>query len=267
MAQVAAQIVARAGKAAAKAHGKGVIAAAQKAAEGWAKARRHRRRPEQAAAGDRALPPPRRRARQARGRRRGGRRRGLARRRRRPRAAGAGRGAHGPRPGFAKAPGLDALAAAAIGNDGRERELAAGALGKLAPDRADALAGKLLDDRDSLRRLLAGHEQGALPALRLAALKVHTQGVALLLLIAGGDVAGLAAALADRALPEATRLGAIEALSRIATDAAFAPILAVARDEDEDDELRKGAWRALRRGRRYQKKKTEQAPPAREVSR
>jgi ParB family transcriptional regulator, chromosome partitioning protein len=88
--------------------------------------------------------------------------------------------------------------------------------------------------------------------------------VALPLLIAGGDVAGLAAALADRTLPEATRLGAIEALARIATDASFAPILAVATAEAEDEELRKGAWRALRRGRRYQKK-TEQA--AREVSR
>ena len=268
VAQVAAQIVARAGKAAAKAHGKGVIAAARQAAEAWAKARAD------VDGGSSKLAPLTERYRRlvdALGKLEVGAEEVVA-------AASLGGDDAHARPvrvaaltalasGFAKAPGLDALAAAAVGNDGRERELAAGALGKLAPDRADALAGQLLDDRDSLRRLLAGHEQGALPALRLAALKVHTQGVALPLLIAGGDVAGLAAALADRALPEATRLGAIEALSRIATDAAFAPILAVARAEDEDDELRKGAWRALRRGRRYQKKKTEQAPPAREVSR
>ena len=266
VAQVAAQIVARAGKAAAKAHGKGVIAAARKAALGWARARAAVDR------GEDELDVHTERYRRlvdALGKLEVGADEIIA-------AASLGGDDARARPvrvaaltalasGFAGVPGLDALAAAAVGNDGRERELAAGALGKLAVERAVALVGRLLDDRDSLRRLLAGNEQGALPALRLAALEVHTQGVALPLLIAGGDVAGLAAALADRALPEATRLGAIEALARIATDASFAPILAVATAEAEDEELRKGAWRALRRGRRYQKKKIEQA--AREVSR
>jgi HEAT repeat protein len=270
VAQVAAQIVARAGKAAAKAHGKGVIAAAHKAAEAWTKARAD-------IDGDGvdidAATERYRRLVDALGKLEVGAEEITA-------AASLGGDDAHARPvrvaaltalasGFAKAAGLDALAAAAVGNDGREREIAAGAIGKLAPDRAAALAPRLLDDRDSLRRLLAGHPQGAQPALRSAALKVHTQGVALPLLIEGGDVAGLAAALADRKLPEATRLGAIEALARIATDAAFAPILAVAKDEGEDDELRKGAWRALRRGRRYQKKKieNEQASAAREASR
>jgi ParB family chromosome partitioning protein len=268
VAQVAAQIVARAGKAAAKAHGKGVIAAAQKAAAAWIKARAGMDRDDVDldAATERY-----RRLVDALGKLEIGDAEVLA-------AASLGGDDAHARPvrvaaltalasGFAKAPGLDALASAAVGNDGREREIAAGAIGKLAPERAAALAPRLLDDRDSLRRLLAGHEQSALVALRGAALKVHTQGVALPLLIEGGDVAGLAAALTDRKLPEATRLGAIEALARIATDAAFAPILALAKDEAEDEELRKGAWRALRRGRRYLKKKTEQAAAAREASR
>ena len=269
VAQVAAQIVARAGKAAAKAHGKAVIAAAQKAAQGWAKARADvDRGVDELDAHTERL----RRLVDALGKLEVGAEEIFA-------AASLGGDDARARPvrvaaltalasGFAKAPGLDALAAAAVGNDGREREIAAGAIGKLDPARAAALAPRLLDDRDSLRRLLAGHEQGALPALRTAALKVHTQGVALPLLIAGGDVAGLAAALADRQLSEAARLGAIEALARIATEASFAPILAVAKDEAEDDELRKGAWRALRRGLRYQKKKKlELASAAREASR
>ena len=268
VARVAAQIVARAGKSAAKAHGKGVIAAAHKAAESWTKARARIDRD------DDDLPAATERYRRlvdALGKLEVGAEEITA-------AASLGGDDAHARPvrvaaltalasGFAKAPGLDALAAAAVGNDGREREIAAGAINKLAPDRAAALAPRLLDDRDSLRRLLAGHPPGAQAALRSAALQVHTQGVALPLLIEGGDVAGLAAALADRKLPEATRLGAIEALARIATDGAFAPILAVAKDEAEDDELRKGAWRALRRGLRYQKKKVEQASAAREASR
>jgi len=264
VAQVAAQILARAGAAAAKAHGKAVIAAAHKAAEGWAKARadvdrgedkldahteRYRRLVD--ALGKLAVGADEVTTAASLG--------GDDARARLVRIAALTALASG----FAGAPGLDALAAAAVGNDGRERELAAGALGKLAKDRAAALAPRLLDDRDSLRRLLTGNEQGALPALRAAALKTHTQGVALPLLIERGDVIGLAAALADRTLPEAARFGAIEALARIATEAAFAPILAVARTDAEDDELRKAAWRALRRGRRYQKKTAQ----AREVSR
>ena len=270
VAQVAAQIVARAGKAAAKAHGKGLVAATQKAAEAWAQARANINIKINIDVAIDAATERYRRLVDALGKLEVGAEEILA-------AASLGGDDARAQPvrvaaltalasGFAKAPGLDALAAAAIGNDGREREIAAGAIGKLAPERAAALAPRLLDDRDSLRRLLAGHAQGALPALRSAALKVHTQGVALPLLIEGGDVAGLAAALADRQLSEATRLGAIEALARIATEAAFAPILAVAKDEAEDDELRKGAWRALRRGRRYQKK-ISLASAAREASR
>jgi ParB family chromosome partitioning protein len=264
VAQVAAQILARGGAMAAKAHGKAVIAAARKAAEGWAKARADVDRGEDNLD---AHTERYRRLVDALGKLAVGADEVAA-------AASLGGDDAGARPvriaallalasGFAGAPGLDALAAAAVGNDGRERELAAGALGKLAPDRATALAPRLLDDRDSLRGLLVGHAQAALPALRAAALKTHTQGIALPLLIEHRDVDGLAAALADRALPEAARFGAIEALARIATEAAFAPILAVARADAEDDELRKAAWRALRRGRRYQKK----AAQAREVSR
>jgi ParB family transcriptional regulator, chromosome partitioning protein len=171
--------------------------------------------------------------------------------------------------GFAEGPGLDALAAAVVRSDGRERALGAAALGKLAPDRAAALSARVIDDQVSLERLLAGHEADAREALRAAAMRVHTQGTALPLLIAGGDVEGLGAALADRALSEAVRLGAIEALAKIATDAARAPILAIATAKDEDEELRKAAWRALRRARRYKEKKQRlsAAVAQREVSR
>jgi ParB family transcriptional regulator, chromosome partitioning protein len=173
---------------------------------------------------------------------------------------------------FAGSKGHKALAACVKGQGGRERALAAAALAALSPTEATALVPELIDDRTSLDRLLAGASAAssgalsapALRALRAAASRVHTQGTALPRLVAAGDVAGLVATLGDRSLGEATRLGAIEALSQIATDEARAPILVTARDEGEDEELRKAAWRALRRSRRSEAKRAELARAASE---
>lgn len=143
-------------------------------------------------------------------------------------------------------PGLDALAAAAQSDDPHVRQAAAGALAKLDADRAAALAEQAGDDRRSLVALAADNP-GADDALRAAARRVHAQGIALPMLIARGDVETLSAAAADGALPEATRLGALEALARIATPPAEEAIVAVAKDEQEDDALRRAAWRARRR--------------------
>jgi ParB family chromosome partitioning protein len=256
VAAVSAQILARAGNAAQKAHGKALVEATRKAATAWAEARAELDR-----GVDRLAPQTERYRRMiiAAGKLAVGADEVIA-------AAELGGDDPRARPirleallalrtGFAGAPGLEALGRAVLGNDGRQRQIAAAALAKLAPERAAGLAGKVLDDRPSVGRLLAGHERDALATLRQAATKVHTQGVALPLLVKSGDVEGLAAVLADRASSEVVRLGAIEALARIATDAAFAPILAVATAKGEDEELRKAAFRGLRRARRYQKQK------------
>ena len=76
------------------------------------------------------------------------------------------------------------------------------------------------------------------------------------------DVAGLVAIADDTKANEPTRLGAIEALARITDDAAGDALAKVAKRESEDEELRKAAWRALRRWKRA---KTPRAP--REVTR
>ncbi|MCB9525727.1 MAG: hypothetical protein H6702_20480 [Myxococcales bacterium] len=89
-------------------------------------------------------------------------------------------------------------------------------------------------------------------ALRAGAQIAHAQGVVLPHLIAAGDVVGLAAVAEDRKAPEVSRLGALEALARIPREAAVAPLLAVAKDDDEDEAVRKAAWRAVRRHRRAQ---------------
>jgi ParB family chromosome partitioning protein len=116
------------------------------------------------------------------------------------------------------------------------------------------VSGALVDDRSTLLRLVAPGDKAAAKTLRAAAAKVHTQGVTLPYLVASGDVEGLAAALRDRKLVEAARIGVAEALGRVASEAALAALYAVASATDEDEELRKAAYRAARRGRRYQKK-------------
>lgn len=157
--------------------------------------------------------------------------------------------------GLGKAKGLDALVQAAQGPDAALRTLAATAVAKLDAKKAATLVEGALDDRPALDRLLKAQGEIGGDALRQAAGHVHRQGVVLPHLVARGDVEALGAALADKTLKAEARLGAMEALARIAGDpvkaeAAEAPILAVAKNDKEDEDMRKAAWRALRRARR-----------------
>ena len=104
----------------------------------------------------------------------------------------------------------------------------------------------VLDDGPSLARLV-GPE--ALPALRGSAGDTHRQGTVLRHLVAQGDSAGLVKALADTK-HETARLGLVEALGKVADAAAMAALRKLGADEGEDEELRKAAWRALRRAKR-----------------
>lgn len=151
--------------------------------------------------------------------------------------------------------GLDTLASAAVGPDAELRTLASAALAKRAPARATALLERALDDRPSLDRLLSGADPAAATTtLRAAATRVHNQGVALPHLIARGDVEGLAAAARDESLEEAARFGAVEALARIPGEAARAALAAVGKATENDETLRRAAWKALRRASRNEKR-------------
>jgi ParB family chromosome partitioning protein len=57
-------------------------------------------------------------------------------------------------------------------------------------------------------------------------------------------------------LPEVTRLGAIEALAAIASEPAEAELRRIGgtAGAEKDEELRKAAWRGLRRSRRAREK-------------
>ncbi|MCA9634542.1 MAG: S46 family peptidase [Myxococcales bacterium] len=123
-------------------------------------------------------------------------------------------------------------------------------------------AGALLDDGVSVARVLDREAASAAKkSLEEAAGDSHRQGVALPYLVALADVAGLAARLGERSLGDNLRLGLIEALARIASDEAIDRLRAFGRDAGEDEELRKAAWRAVRRGQRQQRAATK--PPRR----
>ncbi|MCY1055992.1 HEAT repeat domain-containing protein [Nannocystis sp. SCPEA4] len=153
--------------------------------------------------------------------------------------------------GAGGAAGEKALKAVLGGSDGELRTLAAAGLGQRKGDPAP-LAATVLDDPEPLARLLSQGADKAKPALRGAAGDAHRQGVVLTWLVKLGDVEGLTKALADKNASETARMALVEALGQIGDDAAFKALSKVGADEQEDEELRKAAWRALRRAKRIE---------------
>ncbi len=147
-----------------------------------------------------------------------------------------------------------ALETAALGGDFEIRAMAAQALGRRAPDRAAAMADRLLSDRVSFHRLALGDGDVPQGTLETAARQVHYQGVVLPELIDRGDVEALAVVAEDRSLPETTRLGAVEGLAAMARGSAEEVLRRIASDAEVDEELRKAAWRAIRRSGRLRRK-------------
>jgi ParB family chromosome partitioning protein len=148
------------------------------------------------------------------------------------------------------APALAALEALAAGDDPEARAAAAEAVALEDAARAAVVAGRVLSDRVAFNRVARHAGAGLTEALRGAAAQVHYQGVAVPHLAARGDVAGLAAVAHNRALPEETRLGAVEGLATAASEAAEAELRRVGQSLENPEELRKAAWRGLRRSKR-----------------
>ncbi len=159
--------------------------------------------------------------------------------------------AHGSKPTAAV---LATLEAAALGNDAEARALAVEALARLSPKQAGALADKILADRASFRRLVEQKDAPINAALQTAAGQQHYQSVALPHLIARHDRDTLAAVAANVKLPDATRLGAIEGLAALADEKAETDLIDLGKNAAAPEELRKAAWRGVRRSRRARKK-------------
>ena len=153
--------------------------------------------------------------------------------------------------GNADSPGkasIEHFEATVQSDDAPSRQLAAEVLARWAPKRARALAEELISDRPAFERLSAHVDVG--DVVRQGSRAVHLQGVALPKLVALGDLDGLAAVADDGDLSDTVRLGAIEAIARLETEAGETKLKQYGADEALDDELRKAAWRGVRRSRR-----------------
>jgi ParB family chromosome partitioning protein len=159
-------------------------------------------------------------------------------------------------------PVLDALERLAAGDDPEVRATAAEAVARSDPARAAAVAGRLLSDRVAFNRAAAHGDDRLTAVLRGAAVQVHSQGVAVPHLAARRDVAGLAAVAGNHGFPEEARLGAVEGLAAAASEEAEAELARLGQSEGEPEELRKAAWRGLRRSKRARIAAAGRAAPA-----
>ncbi|MEM1348320.1 MAG: HEAT repeat domain-containing protein, partial [Myxococcota bacterium] len=157
--------------------------------------------------------------------------------------------------------GVAALEGASTGLDAQLRAVAISGLKQAAPHVAKAKLGETLEDASAFNRLLARGEadDAAKEVLRGAADNVHYQGVALPHMVASVDIEGLLATMRDAELADEARLGALESLSTIAAPELDDELAALGKNEEEDEDLRKAAWRALRRAKRLRAKREAQA--------
>lgn len=136
--------------------------------------------------------------------------------------------------------------------DGAVRKQAAAALAAHDPGAAAQAAEQALSDRPVFQQLTARAPSPA--ALAAGVLRAHSQPVVLPQVLAAKDVRTLSAAALDRELSEAARLGAIEALARLGLPQADETLARIGKNAGEEEELRKAAWRGLRRSKRQQVK-------------
>ena len=142
--------------------------------------------------------------------------------------------------------GITLLEQLASGRDARLRSTAAAELERNAPKVADKLLADSVHDDVTYGRMLPGLD----PKDQTLALRdvVHAApGLSLPRLAALGDIDGLVAAMRNANLADETRHGAIDALSTIPSTDAADKLAAFGADDDQDEMLRKAAWRARRR--------------------
>ena len=142
--------------------------------------------------------------------------------------------------------------------DADVRTLAAALIAKHDPKRAAGLLAGYLTDKPTFARVVGG---GVKPAdvVKPAAANPHQQSVALQPLVAAKDVPTLGAVAKDKKATEPARLGAIEGLGFMAFEEAEKVLIEIGAADGDDDDVRKAAWRALRRSKRRRQKETVQA--------
>lgn len=138
------------------------------------------------------------------------------------------------------------------------RELGTLVLSRHSPKQAVAKAETLLSDRPSFERVANRHSKELTNVLQQGGAHPHYQPIVLPHLITNQDAPTLVAVASDETLPETTRLGAIEGLAAIASEPTEEELAKLGKTESMDDELRKAAWRGLRRSKRNRLSSTSQ---------
>ena len=147
---------------------------------------------------------------------------------------------------------LGTLESLASDIDADVRTLAAALLARHDSNRAAGLLAGYLTDKPTFSRVVG---VGVKPAdvVKPAATNPHQQSVALQPLVAAKDVPTLGAVAKDKKAAEPARLGAIEGLGFMAYEEAEKVLAEIGGADGDDEDVRKAAWRALRRSKRRRK--------------
>ncbi|MCU0703982.1 MAG: HEAT repeat domain-containing protein [Fimbriiglobus sp.] len=146
----------------------------------------------------------------------------------------------------------------ATDTDADVRTLAASLLAKFDPKRSAGLLTGYLTDKPTFARVMGS---GVKPeaVVKDAAAHTHQQSVALQPLVAAKDVRTLTTVAKDRKAAEPARLGAIEGLGFMADETAEKILVEIGSADGDDEDVRKAAWRALRRSKRRRKRQNVSA--------
>ena len=117
---------------------------------------------------------------------------------------------------------------------------------------------QMLSDRYAFGQMARSSKVDIADVVVAAAPSTHYQVRALPHLISNRDVSVLAEVASDSDANTNARLGAIEGLAVMGDKKAEKILLAIGKDEAVDEELRKAAWRALRRSKRTREKQKVQ---------
>ena len=119
------------------------------------------------------------------------------------------------------------------------------------------LAELVLPDRGAFNRLGQLKAGEIKKTIQASASHTHYQARSLPFLIKAGDTKTLSSVATDEKLSLVARLGAVEGLAKIPGKESEKHLAAIAKKESNDEELRKAAWRGLRRAKRSSKQKAE----------
>ncbi|QEG40491.1 HEAT repeat domain-containing protein [Roseimaritima ulvae] len=157
---------------------------------------------------------------------------------------------------------LAAVAAQTTDGDHRIRQRAAELLARSDASQAAEVLPQALSDRLTFQRLASVEGVPTEQVYATAVTSTHYQPVVLPQLIAADAVDLLVETAQQAELHDSARLGAIEGLAEIANDGAADALVAVGANEANSEDIRKAAWRGLRRAKRRQASRKQANQPS-----